>query len=110
LGKDEKTGGMMKETYVYSCDGIPYGCASLKWQYGSWWITDVIAARTSTPGSGFMVLINTFGRARDLGIADLRLGTHWSNKRMLHCALRAGFILEGTDHNGYILKWENVHA
>ena len=87
-------------------NGIPYGYGELKWQYGSWWVVSVMAGKGTKKGVGKEILRKLIAKARKESIPDLRLGTHFNNLPMLHCALSCGFKLDGTNRNGYVLSRE----
>ena len=87
-------------------NGVPYGYGELKWQYGSWWVVNVMAGKGAIAGTGKEILKGLIDKAIKGGIPDLRLGTHFNNLPMLYCALSCGFKLDGTDVNGYVLSRE----
>ena len=93
-------------TLVMLCDerGVPGGGAGLAFQYGSWWVTSVFAAKRSGRGMGRIVLKAAEDAARRRGIRSLRLGTQWTNYPMLWCAIKSGYVLDGCDRNGYVLS------
>lgn len=84
--------------------GRPYGYGNLKWQYGSWWVVDVMAGKGTRKGTGKDILYGLIDEAREKMIPHLRLGTRYENLTMLFCALKCGFELEGTDRDGYVLR------
>jgi len=96
----------MKTYTIHIADGnrVPIGTGQLRFQYDSWWICAVMAARRAPRGTGRSILRSLCTYAAVHGICVVRLGTNYNNTPMLMCALHTGFKLDGCDKNGYVLS------